>query len=201
MKTFTYAAAIALLTASAAFAQSSNTNMGTAGSNGSQTGISADKPASMNHQPADLKGSMTRPSNSSGRDMSNSADNSSMNQSMNKSSDHKDKSMASRDHAKARHMASNKGMKGSERNQDSKENQQTARLNQSQMSGNAMNNGTAMNGNGNSFDNGRPQAAQAGGADCSPDNPSCGTARQDPAINSSPQHRLQGASPAATSAE
>jgi hypothetical protein len=47
-------------------------------------------------------------------------------------------------------------------------------------------------GAGNSFDNGSPQQAQGGGANCTPDNPSCGTARQNPAINSSPQHRTYG---------
>ena len=41
----------------------------------------------------------------------------------------------------------------------------------------------------NSFNNGSPQQAQGGGPNCTPDNPSCGTARQNPAINSSPQHR------------
>jgi len=52
--------------------------------------------------------------------------------------------------------------------------------------------GMGSSGAGNPFDSGSPQQAQAGGANCTPDNPSCGTARQNPAINSSPQHRTYG---------
>jgi len=200
MKTFTYAAAIALLTASTAFAQSSNSTMGTAGSTRGQAGISADRSATMGQSSNDMKGSMARPGKAGSSDMNNDSDmgkSSSQAPSSSKAMSHQ----ASRDNANANHMANNKGMKGGTRSDDAQANQETAQLNQGQLSGHGMmsngmgNNGGAMNGNGNSFDNGRPQAAQAGGPDCTPDNPSCGTARRNPAINSSPQHRLQGASP------
>ena len=104
--------------------------------------------------------------------------------------------------AKTKHIASRKPIGGGANN--ARENQETAQLNQSQASSNGMmmgKSGAVTNGNGNAFDKGRPQSAQAGGSDCSPDNPSCGTARQNPAINSPPQHRLQQASPGATSAQ
>jgi hypothetical protein len=52
--------------------------------------------------------------------------------------------------------------------------------------------GMSSSGAGNPFNAGSPQQAEAGGANCTPDNPSCGTARQNPAINSSPQHRTYG---------
>jgi hypothetical protein len=195
MKTFTYAAAIALLTASAAFAQSSPNN-GSMMNNATPTPTMSG-PAEGNggpsNQPTNLKGSMVQPK-AGGNDMSNNSD-------MGKSSSKAMSHQTSRDNAKAKHIASNKGMKSGERRDDAQANQMTAQLNQGQLSGNGMmsnssaNNGAAMNGNGNSFDNGRPQAAQAGGANCSPDNPSCGTARQNPAINSSPQHRLENSSP------
>lgn len=178
MKTIAYAAAIALLSASAAFAQSSNS-----------TDMNAGK---MNHQPSANDSSMPQ-SGSMNSDMSGDAGMSS-----GKAMKHETSNM------KAKHVASTKDT----RSENSREDQETAKLNQGQLSGNGsmanngMNrDGTAMNGNGNSFDNGRPQAAQAGGASCTPDNPSCGTARENPAINSSPQHRLQQASPGATSNE
>lgn len=84
---------------------------------------------------------------------------------------------------------------------DARENQETMRLNRQQLAGNSasMAPGGASNMSGMSssgarypFNTGSPQQAQAGGANCTPDNPSCGTARENPAINSSPQHRTYG---------
>jgi hypothetical protein len=103
---------------------------------------------------------------------------------------------SSKSKAKSHHVAS---MRSS--GNDSKENQETMRLNRQQVAGgsSSMNNGMGSGNMGasssspaNPFDNGSPQQAQAGGANCTPDNPSCGTARQNPAINSSPQHRTYG---------
>jgi hypothetical protein len=89
-----------------------------------------------------------------------------------------------------KHIAS----RASNRSQDSRENQMTMQLNRQQLMGGGMN---ASNGNmsGNPFNNGSPQQAQAGGANCTPDRPDCGTARQNPAIQSSPQQRTYNASP------
>jgi hypothetical protein len=187
MKIFTYAAAIALLTAGTAFAQSS--------SNSSSMMNNATPTPAMSG-PAEGNGgasnqSATAPSNQ-GMNKS-SMDKSSMDQSsmkMNKSAAKKaPKHIAST--AKTQHIAS----KASDRGQNSRENQATEKLNQQQLaSGGAIG---ASNGNpsGNSFNNGAPQQAQAGGANCTPDRPDCGTARQNPAINSSPQQRMYNASP------
>lgn len=156
MKTFTYAAAIALLTASAAFAQSSDT-----GSSDTMQNMPAQNQSMSNHdmsgqataQPSDIKGNMNAP--------------------------------AQRKLARTR----------SDRSQDARENQITMQLNRQQLAANGNMSASGMSGTGNSFDNGAPQQAQAGGANCTPDNPSCGTARDNPAINSSPQHRVYNASP------
>ncbi len=81
------------------------------------------------------------------------------------------------------------------RGSDARENAETEQLNRQQLAGPGASNGgmsssgMSSSGAGMPFDNGSPQQAQAGGANCTPDNPSCGTARQNPAINSSPQHR------------
>lgn len=90
---------------------------------------------------------------------------------------------------------------------DSRENDETMRLNRQQLAGNSAGmaasgsssmyrsgsmSGSTSSGMGNPFNNGSPQQAQGGGTDCTPDNPSCGTTRQNPAINSSPQHRTYG---------
>ena len=204
MKTFTYVAAIALLTAGTAFAQSSPPNgstinnstptpsaRGPAESPGTSSGTRA---GSTNQSPSrDQSGSMN--TNRSGS-MNNS---SSMNQSsMDRSSD-----MSSPSAAKARthHVARNS-------RDDARENQETMQLNRQQVAGTSasmapsgsmgyssgMGPSRGMNspGAGSPFNNGSPQQAQGGGPNCTPDNPSCGTARQNPAINSSPQHRTYG---------
>jgi hypothetical protein len=49
-------------------------------------------------------------------------------------------------------------------------------------------------GSANPFDRGSPQQAQAGGPNCTPDRPDCGTARRNPAIQSSPQQRMYNSS-------
>ncbi|HVA16046.1 MAG TPA: hypothetical protein VNF99_22560 [Stellaceae bacterium] len=161
MKTLTYAAAIALLTASAAFAQSSSTNAGSSGtmqnlSGSGQTMQDQNQPGqsmsdhSTSSRPTDIKGSMTRPDNKSSpqaaRGMSGSRD-------MSKAAPHR---MARAD------------MK-SDRSQDAQENQTTMELNRQQLSGMHANGSSAMSGsgmsgmnrNGNSFDNDRPQSASS----------------------------------------
>jgi len=165
MKTFTYVAAIALLTAGTAFAQSSMTG-------GSTMNNSTPTP------------SATSSSTHSG----------SMNQS---SMDHQSRGKASKNASKARthHVAR------SNNRINARENQETRQLNLQQLAGNSASmapsgmsgsSGMSSSGAGNPFNNGSPQQAQAGGANCTPDNPSCGTARQNPAINSPPQHRTYG---------
>jgi hypothetical protein len=94
--------------------------------------------------------------------------------------------------SKAHHIASARSG-----GNDSKENQETMQLNRQQVAGapdgmSSSGMGASGSGAGNPFNNGSPQQAQGGGANCTPDNPSCGTARQNPAINSSPQHRTYG---------
>lgn len=188
MKTFTYAAAIALLTASTAFAQSSGTgssssmqNMPAQNQSMSNQDMSGQNSAGQNSagqatgQPSDIKGNMNQSANPSAGDMSNSGDN----------------TQASRDMSNApkhRKLASAR----SDRGQNARENETTMELNRQQLAanGNMSAAGAGMSGNGgSSFNNGAPQQAQAGGANCTPDNPSCGTARENPGINSSPQHR------------
>jgi hypothetical protein len=137
MKTYIYAAAIALLTASTAFAQSNN-------------------PA-----PADANSGMAQHSG--------------------------DKASAPRH--MHRHMA---GMHA-DRSQDSREDRITMQLNRQQLADNGNMSAPGMSGNAASFNNGAPQQAQAGGANCTPDRPDCGTARDNPAINSSPQQRTYNA--------
>ena len=203
MKTFTYVAAIALLTAGTAFAQSSPPNgstinnstptpaaRGPAESPGTSSGTRA---GSTNQSPSmDQSGSMNT---NSSRSPNNS---SSMNQSsMDRSSD-----MSSRSSSKARthHVARNS-------RDDARENQETMQLNRQQIAGTSSSMAPSgsmgyssgigaprgvTSGASNSFNNGSPQQAQGGGSNCTPDNPSCGTARQNPAINSSPQHRTYG---------
>jgi hypothetical protein len=215
MKSFTYVAAIALLTAGTAFAQAQS---GAAGANGSTINNSTPTPAAKG--PAEgvpggagaPKGTMMNNSGSgaSGSMNSGSSSGSSMgSSSMNQSSDmNSSKSMkSSKSKAKSHHVASARTS-----GNDSRENQETMQLNRQQIAGgsSSMNNssgsrgmsnsgsmgsggmGASSSNPANSFDNGSPQQAQAGGANCTPDNPSCGTARQNPAINSSPQHRTYG---------
>jgi hypothetical protein len=187
MKTFTYVAAIALLTAGTAFAQSSN--------NASTINNSTPTPSATGPADSAGTGSMKsaqpilggKQSGSMNMDKSGSMGNSS---SMNQSSDMDQSSGKSSKHA--RHVASARSG-----GNDSKENQETMRLNRQQVAGmpGAMNSsgmGASGSGAGNPFNNGSPQQAQGGGANCTPDTPSCGTARQNPAINSSPQHRTYG---------
>jgi hypothetical protein len=126
---------------------------------------------------------------------SRSMDQSSMDRSSDMSSTHASK-------ARTHHVARNSG-------DDARENQETMQLNRQQLAGgnsaslapsagmgysNGMgySSGMSSTGAGIPFNNGSPQQAQGGGANCAPDNPSCGTARQNPAINSSPQHRTYG---------
>lgn len=233
MKTLTYAAAIALLTASAAFAQSSSNNSsmmnnstptpsmsGPSEGNGGTSSQSANSPSdhstsmsgSMSDHNSSASGSMSGDQSKASSDMDQSKASSDMDQS--KASSDMDKSKAS-DHASMqsnekttsthhvaseakapRHIASRGSAKGNAR-----ENQETAQLNRQQISGSAMNEGMSANMAGtngmhrNPFNNGSPQQAQAGGANCTPDRPDCGTARQNPAINSSPQQRTYNAAP------
>ena len=197
MKTFTYVAAIALFAAGTAFAQSSPPNGSTINNStptpsavgpAEGTGTSSTNSSRMS-QPGSINQSGSANMNKSG----STRDTSSMNQSsMDRSSD-----MASTKAAKAKshHVARNRGA-------DARENQETQQLNRQQIAGNSASmapsggmgysGGMRSSGAGNPFDNGSPQQAQGGGANCSPDNPSCGTARQNPAINSSPQHRTYG---------
>jgi hypothetical protein len=190
MKTFTYVAAIALLAAGTAFAQSGNNN----------STINNSTPTPSATGPADSAGTM---SNQSGKPIAGPKQSGSMNQSgsmgMDKSSGSMDQSMGqssgkapkSASKMKSHHVARSGG-------NDSKENQETLQLNRQQVAGgNASmlpsgSSGMSSSGAGNAFNNGSPQQAQGGGANCTPDNPSCGTARQNPAINSSPQHRTYG---------
>src|SRR6185503_4072424 len=108
--------------------------------------------------------------------------------------------MSSRSGAKARthHVARNG-------RDDARENEETMQLNRQQLAGTSASmgpsgsmgyssgigspRGVSSSGGAYPFNNGSPQQAQGGGVNCTPDNPSCGTARQNPAINSSPQHR------------
>lgn len=100
--------------------------------------------------------------------------------------------------AKSHHVARNG-------HADARENDETRQLNRQQLAGNGSasmapssmsgmgrSGSMSSSGAGNPFNTSSPQQAQAGGANCTPDNPSCGTARQNPAINSAPQHRTYG---------
>jgi hypothetical protein len=193
MKSFTYVAAIALLTAGTAFAQSSNNastinnstptpsatgpadSAGTNSMKSAQPVLGGKQSGSMN---MDKSGSM-----GSGTSMNQSSD-------MDQSSGGKASKRASMK-SKAHHVASARTG-----GNDSKENQETMQLNRQQVAANGSasmgSSGMNSSGAGNPFNNGSPQQAQGGGANCAPDNPSCGTARQNPAINSSPQHRTYG---------
>jgi hypothetical protein len=174
MKSFTYAAAIALLTASAAFAQpsgnSSSSMQNTPAQDRSQAQpmFNHDMSGTESSQPADIKSKMNE----------SKAKPSSAEAAMPKATSQR---LASRAHA-------------TDRSENARENRITAQLNRQQLAGAA---GMSASGSisGNSFNNGSPQQAQAGGPNCTPDNPSCGTARQNPAIQSSPEHRTYGASP------
>ena len=166
MKIFTYAAAIALLTAGTAFAQSSAPNGSTMNNSGTSPSTQSDS--------MDNSNSMNQSSN--------------MDQSNSTASQRASTTTGSR----ARRVASSRS------STDAKENEETMRLNRQQLaSGGAGMTPDNMNGMsssvaGNPFNNGSPQQAQGSGPDCTPDNMSCGTARENPAINSSPQHRTYG---------
>lgn len=210
---FTYVAAIALLTAGTAFAQAQSSS-GAAGVNGSTINNSTPTPAakgaaegaprtstgtssgSMMNQ----SGSMDKSGSNASMDSGSMSSGSRMDQSSDKdrssSKPMKNSSMNSK--AKVHHVARARG-----NGTDAKENQETMQLNRQQIAGgsSSMNNmgpgsmgsrGMSSSNPANPFDNGSPQQAQAGGPNCSPDNPSCGTARQNPAIQSSPQHRTYG---------
>jgi hypothetical protein len=198
MKTFTYVAAIALLTAGTAFAQSSPPNGSTInnstptpaakGAVESPGTSSSTGSRSMNQAPSMNQSGSMNMNRSGSMDNSSRTDRSSMDRSA---------GMASRSdtHARTHHVARNSGA-------DARENQETRELNLRQLAGNSASmapngsmgysSGMSSSGAGNPFNNGSPQQAQGGGANCTPDNPSCGTARQNPAINSSPQHRTYG---------
>jgi hypothetical protein len=180
-KSFMYVAAIALLTAGTAFAQSA-----APGVNGSTINNSTPTPAAQGAAEgaprtstgaAGQSGSMM---NQSGSGSSSMGSGSSMNSDM----DHSGRRSKSSSRARMHHVASNHGA-----GIDSKEDQETMKLNRQQLASGA---GGGMNSSSNSFDNGSPQQAQAGGANCTPDNMSCGTARENPAIKSSPQQRTYG---------
>jgi hypothetical protein len=192
MKTFTYVAAVALLTAGTAFAQSSNPNASTL--NNSTPTPSARGPVespgtSSTTQPSTINqsGSMNR-AGSTNMDSSGRMDNSrSMNQSsMDRSDTARSSDMRSGAKARTHRVARNGG-------DDARENQETMQLNRQQLAGTSASmgysSGMGSSGGAYPFNNGSPQQAQGGGSNCTPDNPSCGTARQNPAINSSPQHR------------
>jgi hypothetical protein len=197
MKNFTYVAAIALLTAGTAFAQAqSGAQSGAAGANGSTINNSTPTPAAKGPaegvpRGAGQPGMMDRSGSGSSMGSGSMNQSSDMDHSSGKSM--KNSSMKSR--ARSHHVdsARNGG-------NDSKENQETMQLNRQQLAGGgstSMNNtgspgGMSSSNPANSFDKGSPQQAQGGGPNCTPDNMSCGTARENPAINSSPQHRTYG---------
>lgn len=166
MKTFTYVAAIALLTAGTAFAQSS-------GMNSSST--------STMQQPAQSQ-SMS-------------------NQNMSGSSMSRDTNQSSNSASAPRHIARNHAGAGN----NARENRETAELNMRQVQGGMSNAGTSGTMGASSemggqtaqtpFDRGSPQTPRAGIINCTPDRPDCGTARQNPAIQSSPQQRIYNAAP------
>jgi hypothetical protein len=185
-KGFTYVAAIALLTAGTAFAQAQS---GAAGANSSTINNSTPTPAAKGPaegvprgagQPGTMMDQSSSGMNQSGSSMGAGS-------SMNQSSD---MNAATKSKARSHH-----GMSSRSSGNDAKENQETMRLNRQQLGGTgASNNAMPSRGtsSSNPFNKGSPQQAQAGGANCMPDNPSCGTARGNPAINSSPQHRTYG---------
>jgi hypothetical protein len=181
-KGFTYVAAIALLTAGTAFAQAQS---GAAGANGSTINNSTPTPAAKGPAEGVPRGA-GQPGTMMNQSGSSMGSGSSMNQS--NDMDHSMKSMKSK--SRMHH-----GMSSRNGGNDAKENQETMRLNRQQLGGTgASNNAMPSRGmsSSNPFNKGSPQQAQAGGANCTPDNPSCGTARENPAINSSPQHRTYG---------
>ncbi len=185
-KSFTYVAAIALLTAGTAFAQAQS---GAAGANGSTINNSTPTPAAKGPaegvpRGAGQPGTMM---NQSGSGMNQSGSSMGSGSSMDQASD--------MDHSKKSKSKMHHGMSSRSGGNDAQENQETMRLNRQQVGGTGASNSTMPSrgmSSGNPFNNGSPQQAQAGGANCTPDNPSCGTARDNPAINSSPQHRTYG---------
>lgn len=218
-KGFTYVAAIALLTAGTAFAQAQSSSGAAAGANGSTINNSTPTPAAKGAAEGAPRSSTGTPSGTmmnrsgsgsmdkSGGSSSSMGSGSSMDQSsdMDHARSKSLKSSSRKSHAKMHHVASARTG-----GNDSQENRETMQLNRQQVAGgsSSMNNNMGSDRMGasgnmgsrgmnssnpaNSFDNGSPQQAQGGGANCSPDNPSCGTARQNPAIQSSPQHRTYG---------
>jgi hypothetical protein len=210
MKSFTYVAAIALLTAGTAFAQAQSSGAA-AGANGSTINNSTPTPAAKGAaegapraSSGTSSGTMMNQSGSGSMDKSGSGasmggSGSSMDQSSDMDHSGSKSMKSSSRHSRTHHVASARSS-----GNDAKENQETMQLNRQQVAGgsSSMNNsmgsgnmgsrGMSSSNPANPFDNGSPQQAQAGGANCTPDNPSCGTARQNPAIQSSPQHRTYG---------
>lgn len=198
MKTLTYVAAIALLTAGTAFAQSSGSVNGSTMNNSTPTPSAigpADSAGTSSAMPSPQTGT-NRSSNMQQSGSMSMGNSSSMNQSsdMDQSSDQSSgKPSRSAAMARSHHVARNGSV-------DARANQETRDLNRQQLAGmapsgmNSMGGSSGMSSSGasNPFDASSPQQAQAGGANCTPDNPSCGTARQNPAINSAPQHRTYG---------
>lgn len=195
MKTFTYAAAIALLSASAAFAQSSGN-----GATGSMQNMQNPPARSQSMSDQDMSGQATgKPSDiKGGMNMNQSTDRVAPQASRDMSRDMSkdDSSQAANDTSK-RDMSksvAHRKMASSDRSENARENETTMQLNRQQLAsapgGSDM---SGMNGRDNSFDRGSPQQAQAGGSNCTPDRPDCGTARENPAINSSPQQRTYNA--------
>jgi hypothetical protein len=206
MKTFTYVAAVALLTAGTAFAQSSNPNAST---------LNNSTPTPSARGPVESPGtsSTTQPGTINQSGSTNRAGSANMNSSgsMNNSSSMDRSTMDRSDTARSRDMSSRSGAKARihhvARNgrDDARENEETMQLNRQQLAGTSASmgpsgsmgyssgigspRGVSSSGGAYPFNNGSPQQAQGGGVNCTPDNPSCGTARQNPAINSSPQHR------------
>lgn len=199
MKTFTYVAAVALLTAGTAFAQSSGTT---------STDNTMQKPAQSQSMPNhDMSGSgmsQDRDRNMSGQGMSGDSSRSAgsmdrdmhTNQSSNADIDHNG-NMANSASA-PRPIARNHARAGS----DARENRETAELNMRQVQGGGMstagmNSSAPMRGQTaqTPFNQGSPQTPRAGMMNCTPDRPDCGTARQNPSIQSSPQQRTNNASP------
>ena len=199
MKTFTYVAAIALLTAGTAFAQSSAPNASTI--NNSTPTPSARGPVESPGTSSTTQSGTINQSGSMNTERSGSMGSSS---SMDQSSMDRSSSAAPKrsSNATSHHIAKNS-------RDDAREDQETRQLNLRQVAGGngasmtpssmsgsssmGYSSGMGSSGVGNSFNSGSPQQAQGGSARCTPDNPSCGTARQNPAINSSPQHRTYGA--------
>ena len=194
MKTLTYAAAIALLAAGTAFAQTNTNNSSTI--NNSTPTPAARGPAEGSGGASSQSGTMMNRSGSMDQSTTGRSDRSggmntpdSMNQSSN--IDHargKTSSHASTMRSKAnRHVASMSGRSGA----DAKENQETMQLNRQQLAGADRTNAGISGGNTYGESGYNSQTAQSPNERGNPPMPT----QRNPAINSVPQQRTYGTSP------